>query len=348
MAASGVIVGGSYEFHVWGDHESPVFSFHAPDLEQAAALLRDMVVELDVRLDRLGRLGYQLAVPDRQAEPAVVPVQAGDLARVEQGALALRACPARVVDGRGGVLPLDRFYIDLAHDWSGVYARAVHDFQGGRPEQAAAVLAPLADVDTPVPAIHHLLGRCQRARGDVGAAIPHLLAGVRHAAASHGDRLLPAAAAILTDLGTSFKKLGMTGKAAHCLLHALQLRPNHPEALLVLASVFPPGDALQIYALGRVLAIGREDLAREAADALAQATSRSALDILRQAEEAAPRIDLATWPLARPDLGHTRSFLAGLERLGMTAPADPTSEDELLVTSESGTARVSRPWWKFW
>ena len=47
----------------------------------------------------------------------------------------------------------------------------------------------------------------------------------------------------------------------------------------MLASVFPPGDALQIYALGRVLAIGREDLAREAADAFV-AQSRGALGVL--------------------------------------------------------------------
>lgn len=356
MAAGGVIVGGSYEFHTWGEHESPVFSFQTADLPRAAALVRDMYIEFDVRLDRAGNLAYCLSVPDRGVEPAMIPVKPADVPHVADAALALRACPARLVDGRGGALGLDRFTEGLAHDWSGAYARALHDFYGGRPDQAIATLSAPALAAARVPAVHHLLGRSHRARGDLAAAVPHLLEGIRHAGAPHGDKLLPAAAGILADLAVVFKKLGMTGKAAHCLLHALRLRPNHPEALLAFATLFPATDALHVYALGRVVAIqsrgptghgdGHDLRVRECADGLSLATGTPVADILRQADEAAARVDLATWPLARPDLGLRTSFFAGLDRLGLGPTADPT-EDSLLA-GDSGSARTTRPWWKFW
>ncbi len=346
MAAGGVIVGGSYEFHTWGEHESPVFSFLTTDLARAASLVRDMFVEFDVRLDRTGRLAYHLGVPDRQVEPAGIAVQPADLPHVAAAAADLRSCPARIVDGRGGVLGLDRFTEGLAHDWSGTYARALHDFHGGRPDQTVAALTEVAD-DSCVPAVHHLLGRAHKARGDLGAAVPHLLDGVRHASASSGDKLLPAAAGILTDLAIAFKKLGMTGKAAHCLLHALHLRPNQPDALLAFATLFPATDALHIYALARVLVIGpHHDRVRECADGLAQSTGTAVADIMRQVDEAAARVDLAVWPLARADLGRSPGFFAGLDRLGLHASGPAAAEDTLL-TSDSGT-RSTRPWWKFW
>jgi hypothetical protein len=346
MAAGGVIVGGTYEFHTWGEHESPVFSFLAPDLARAAALVRDMFVELDVRFDRTGRLAYHLGVPDRQEGPTSIAVQPADLPRVAEAAVALHNCPARIVDGRGGAINLDRFTADLAHDWTGAYARALHDFHGGRPEQAIAVLTPVAD-GSRVPFVHHLIGRSHRACGDHGAAVPHLLEGVRHASGSGGDKLLPAAAGILTDLGLTFKKLGMTGKAAHCLLHALHLRPNNPDALLTFATLFSATDALHIYALGRVLAIGHHrERVRECAEGLAHSLGGDVVAIVRQADEAAARVELSTWPLARPDLGRTRSFFEGLDRLGMQSSGPSTAEDSLL-THESGS-RSARPWWKFW
>lgn len=346
MAAGGVIVGGSYEFHTWGEHESPVFSFLATDLSRAHTLVRDMFVELDVRLDRSGRLAYHLGVPDRQFDPTGIAVTPTDVARVVASADVLRACPARIVDGRGGVINLDRYTEGLAHDWSGAYARAVHDLLGGRPDQAIADLAQVHG-DSRAPAVHHLLGRAHKARGDLSAAIPHLLASVRHASADHGDKLLPAAAGPLADLGVTFKKLGMTGKAAHCLLHALHLRPNHPGALLAFATLFPATDALHVYALGRVVAVGaHQDRVRECADDLAGATGVPVADILRQADDAAMRIDLATWPLARPDLGHSRTFFEGIDRLGLHAASETAAEDALL-SSESGTRRT-RPWWRFW
>lgn len=349
MAAGGVIVGGSYELHTWGEHESPLFSFHTTDLARAASLVRDMFVELDVRFDRAGRLAYHLAVPDRLVEPTGIAVPPADLGHVASAADELRACPARIVDGRGGTINLDRFTEGLLHDWTGVYARALHDLLGGRPEQTIAALTPVVD-DSRVPAVHHLLGRAHRARGDLNAAVPHLLASVRHASSARGDKLLPAAAAALTDLGALFKKLGMTGKAAHCLLHALQLRPNHPDALLTFATLFPPTDALHIYALGRVLAIGsHHERVRECADDLSTAIGAATADILRRVEEAAARVDLAVWPLARPDLGQRSSFFEGLDRLGMHASGSAAAEATLGSSdaSDSG-ARAARPWWKFW
>lgn len=347
MAAGGVIVGGSYEFHTWGEHESPVFSFLATDLARAASLVRDMFVELDVRLDRSGRLAYHLGIPDRLVEPTGIAVQPADLPHVADAVAALRTCPARIVDGRGGTINLERFTEGLAHDWSGAYARALHDFVGGRPEQTITALAPLAD-GSRVPAVHHLLGRAYKVRGDAATAVPHLLEGVRQASASHGDKLLPAAAGILTDLGIALRKLGMNGKAAHCLLHALKLRPNNPDALLAFATMFPATDALHIYALGRVLAIGHhQGRVRECAGVLAQSTGTAVADIMRQAEEAAVRVDLATWPLARPDLGLRRSFFDGLDRLGMQSSGAASEETLLASDSGTGTARA-RPWWKFW
>lgn len=347
MAAGGVIVGGSYEFHTWGEHESPVFSFLASDLPRASALVRDMFVELDVRRGSTGIFSYCLSVPDRQVGPIDIPIRATDLPHVVAAADALRSCPARIVDGRGGVLPLDRFSEGLVHDWTGTHARALHEFSAGRLDHVVALLTPVAD-GSRVPAVHHLLGRTHRARGDHGTAIPHLLEGVRHAGASQGDKLLPAAAGILTDLAVAFNKLGMAGKAAHCLLHALHLRPNHPEALLAFATMFPATGALHVYALGRVLAIdaAHHDRVRECAEALARSTGTAAPEILRHAVEAAARVELATWPLARPDLGLRRSFFEGLGRLGMQAADEHAPEDSLLA--HPGSAESARPWWKFW
>lgn len=359
MAAGGVIVGGSYEFHTWGEHESPVFSFTTTDLPRAAALVRDMFVEFDVRLDHAGNLAYHLGVPDRMFDPVGIPVRQADLPHILETTAALRTCPARIVDGRGGALNLERFTADLAHDWTGAYARALQEFTAGRHDQAIGILEPVA-AGSRVPAVHHLLGRSHRARGDHGTAVPHLLEGVRHAGASHGDKLLPAAAGILTDLAVAFSKLGMAGKSAHCLLHALHLRPNHPAALLAFATMFPATDALHIYALGRVLAIsshgpsGLHDAGnhhhrvrvRECAEGLAQSTGTAVAEILRKAEEAATRVELATWPLARPDLGHRKSFFDGLGRLGMQTVDEAAPEDSLL--SHPGSAGAARPWWKFW
>jgi hypothetical protein len=139
----------------------------------------------------------------------------------------------------------------------------------------------------------------------------------------------------------------MNGKAAHCLLHALHLRPNHPDALLAFATLFPVTDALHIYALGRVLAIGHHhDRVRECADRpRADHRHRGRRDPAPGRRGRRPRRPrgLAARP---PDLGLRRSFFEGLDRLGLHASGPATPEDTLLA-SESGT-RPGRPWWKFW
>lgn len=348
----GAIVGGSYTLRDSAEQRErglgpvPVFSFHATDLERARALLRDMYVELDVRLDAGGRLAYVLGVPDRQLEPAAIAVDEREAPHIASAAARHGGVVTLVVDDHGGSVPLDRFSVDLAHDWTRNYARALQAFQADDLDVAIGALQFLVDTRSEVPAVHHLLGRCHRARGDLRTAIHHYLGAVHRACGRLGEHLLPAAAGPLTDLAFAFKRLGSTGKAAHCLLHALHLRPNHPEALLGFVTVFPQTDALVVHALARVVALGgREDMLTAAIAGITAARGGDPADLRRQAEDAALRVDLSTWPLARADLERYTSFHDGLQRLGTSTIAGSAASSASLPVTEEHPAR---PWWKFW
>lgn len=342
LAGDGVIDGGSYELREQGNLAIPVFAFHAPDLARAEAVLKDMYVDLDVRFNQAGRLAYHLGVPDRQLAPVAIPVDERDLIRVTAGAATLGTCVTLIVDGKGGSIPLDRFSVDLVHDWTRNYATGLREFSAGNLDAAVAPLQFLVDTSSRAPAVHHLLGRCHRARGDLNAAVHHYLGAVRHACSSVDDRMLPAAAGPLSDMGVALKKLGMTGKAAHCLLHSLHLRPNHPEALLTFVTLFPQTEALVLYGLGRVVAIGgREPLVDQVVASIVGASGRAPADLRRQVDDAAARVDLAVWPLARPDLAQYSTFHDGLDRLG----THPHPNSPPAATTDESPAR---PWWKFW
>lgn len=339
----GAIDGGSYELREQGGVTVPVFAFHAPDLARAEAVLKDMYVDLDVRFNQAGRLAYHLGVPDRQLTPAAIPVGEHDLPRVMAGAALLNTCITVVVDDHGGTLDLERFCSDLEHDWTRNYATGLREFQAGNLDAAVTPLQFLVDTESRAPAVHHLLGRCHRARGDLNAAVHHYLGAVRNACSTTDDRMLPIAAGVLSDMGVAFKKLGMSGKSAHCFLHSLHLRPNHPEALLTFVTLFPQTEALVLYGLGRVVAIGGHDsTVDQVVTSIAAARNRDAADLRSKVEGAAARVDLAVWPLARPDLAQYSTFHEGLERLGMHGqPGDPAA-------SALADTLPARPWWKFW
>ena len=60
-------------------------------------------------------------------------------------------------------------------------------------------------------------------------------------------------------MGVTYKKLGELGRAVHCFMHSLELRPNHPEALLSFFSLFPSEEKLVLFGAARVFAIGGRD-----------------------------------------------------------------------------------------
>lgn len=344
----GAIVGRGYSLREHAGVATPVFTFHAPDLERARALLRDMYVELDVHFDDTGQLAYHLGVPDRQLTPAAIAVEERDISR-------LAAAPGRpgpaveIHDDNGGSISLTHLGRELAHDWTRNYARAMQAFLADDLDAAIAPLQFLIDTRTEVPAVHHLLGRCHRARGDLQTAVHHYLGAVRRACASDDDRMLPAAAGPLADLGVAFKRLGMTGKAAHCLLHALHLRPNHPEALLSFVTLFPQADALVLHALARVIHLGgRDEMVDQAIDSITTAAGTDPLALRRAAHEAAPRVDLAVWPLTRGDLERYSTFHDGFDRLAVPAPATIPPTSGPIPDAIEAVGDEARPWWKFW
>lgn len=341
---NGLIDGGSYELREQGGMTVPLFAFHTPDMAATEAVLKDMYVDLDVRFNQAGKLAYHLGVPDRQLQPAAIPIAEHDLPRVIAGAALLNTCVTVIVDDHGGSLSLDRFCLDLEHDWTRNYATGLREFQAGNLDAAVTPLQFLVDTESRAPAVHHLLGRCHRARGDLNAAVHHYLGAVRNACSSTGDRMLPAAAGPLSDMGVAFKKLGMSGKAAHCFLHSLHLRPNHPEALLTFVTLFPQTEALVCYGLGRVLAIGgHASLVDQVITGIAAARNLAVADLRAKVEGAAARVDLAAWPLARPDLAQYTTFHEGLERLGLHGTSNDPGASPL-----ADTLPVARPWWKFW
>ncbi len=343
MPVDGAIDGGSYELREQGGVTIPVFTFHAPDLARAEAVLKDMYVDLDVRFNQAGRLAYHLGVPDRQLAPVAIPIAEQDIPRVIAGAALLNTCVTVIIDGHGGIVDLERFYVDLEHDWTRNYATGLREFQAGNFAAAITPLQFLVDTESRAPAVHHLLGRCHRARGDLNAAVHHYLGAVRNACSTTGDRMLPTAAGVLSDMGVAFKRLGMNGKAAHCFLHSLHLRPNHPEALLTFVTLFPQTEALVLYGLGRALAIGgHEALIDQVVTGIASARGRDPTELRGKVDDAATRVDLAVWPLARPDLAQYSTFHAGLERLGMHGHANDPAVSALADTLPA------RPWWKFW
>lgn len=344
MPVDGALIdGGSYQLREHSGAAIPVFAFHTADLTRAQAVLKDMYVELDVRFNQAGRLAYHLGVPDRQLAPVAIPIDEHDLPRVIAGAALLNTCVTVIVDDHGGSHSLDRFCLDLEHDWTRNYATGLREFTAGNLDAAIAPLQFLVDTESRAPAVHHLLGRCHRARGDLNAAVHHYLGAVRNACGSGDDRMLPVAAGILSDMGVTFKKLGMSGKAAHCFLHSLHLRPNHPEALLTFVTLFPQTEALVLYGLGRVLAIGGHAAQVEQVIAgIASARGLAPAALRDKVDGAAARVDLAHWPLARPDLAQYSTFHEGLERLGMHGqPGDPSA-------SALADTLPARPWWKFW
>jgi hypothetical protein len=350
MAAGGVIVGGSYEFQHLGRTRVAglLLPHHRPRPRHQP---RPRHVRRPRRpLRPAGRLAYHLGIPDRLVEsPPASPSKTA--APTSPTPPTPPLLPHRIIDGRGGIIDLDRFTVGLVHDWTGAYARALHDFQGGRPEQA---LPPSPRSTPKAPAPPPSTTSSAAPTGPAATSTPPSppARGVRNACASQGDKLLPAAAGILTDLGIVFKRLGMNGKAAHCLLHALRLRPNHPDALLTFVDPVPPDRRPRhIYALGRALAIGHHHGPRRSRCAdrprAARAAPRTPPILRGKADDAAARVDLADLA-ARPARPRPAPHLPRRPRPPRPARLTAQRPEDTLLGPRPAAGAPRRPWWKFW
>lgn len=288
------------------------FVFSTTDLDAVERQLRGMFVELSLRLDERGQLSYCLGVPDRTTRPWVIALSERDLPRLAARARSAGGCPTAIRDPSGRELDLEAFSRDLEHDWSGRTSRALAAFLGGGLDAAERILRPVVrESPRGLPLSHHLLGRCYRRRGALAEAVDCYRAAVRAACNPVSRRLIPYAAAPLSDLAVAFKLLGEPEKAADCFLHSLHLRPNHPEALLSFFSLFPEDERLVLFGAARALAVGGAD------DLVAQFLGNYAgfagADVERlsvRARRLAGAVDLSRWPFRRPGLGR----LDALER----------------------------------
>jgi hypothetical protein len=354
-------VGGKQDWADAGGMELPVFAFVVKDIAAAERLLRGMYVEFDVRFDTSGALAYHLSVPDVVGAPWAIRLDPAQIPRVEEAARILNICMTMIVQPGHPPIKLTEFFEDLTHDWSGAYARGHRAFMANDLAAAEAALAPLAaDQPDSVPAAHHLLGRCHRGRNDFTAAIDHYARAARAATHTQGH-FLPRAASILSDMGVSYKKLGQEARAAHCLAHSLRLRPNHPAALGTYFTLFGAWEEGFDYVLTRIAAIGSEPgLLRQLAQAAAGALGKDADELLRRAEAAGRRVDLAGSPLGSSAQIPADEFFAGLAAAVGDAPrptltpfATREPGDEPASSAADAPAGevpppVKKPWWRFW
>ena len=249
MGLGGSIVGGSYAFENEGPFPVPVFTFRAPSIARVKELIAHQVVHFEVRYDDQGRLAYHLVLPDLPLDPASIPIARKDELAIASGQGIRDMVTTRIVDDEGASIELDEFTRGLTHDFSGTYAEALRIFARAQEEPPDGDSLPkaiqllrrsLVSPDSRELSTQLLLARCLAARGEVGDAIATFLLAVQAARRSWTDpRLLPAAAAPLTDLGLLHQAQQLPAIATICFEHALHLRPNQPAALLGLARVAP-------------------------------------------------------------------------------------------------------------
>ena len=319
-----LFAGGSYRFLEGDDfpgQEVPCFLFQARAFDPVAAQLRGMYVQLAVRRSRDGRLAYCLDLPDRGVRPWAIPLHPADLPRLARSTRHVRGCPTLIATPEGQSIDLQEYASDLEQDWSGEVASALVAFEGGRREEALQRLRPLA-LKGRVPEAALLYGRCLRERGELREALDWFHAAVEASRRPAGDRLIPFAATPLAEMGVAFKRLGLVDKATHCLLFALQLRPNNPEALLTFSSLFAGDDPLVLMGPARVLALGgREELVASFLGAYAQSRGVDAGPLLARARRMSRSVDLARWPFSSPRFESFAALERGLEGLFAHSPA---------------------------
>jgi tetratricopeptide (TPR) repeat protein len=316
-------VGGTYQLSIFGDLpiEMPMFAFIVKDLAATNKLLYGMYIETGVRFNTAGQLAYHLSVPDRQHTPWAIPLKPEDLPRIQRGVNQINACPTLIMDSGDGRITLERFLMDITHDWSGVYARSHQSFLANQIDTAIQLITPLtAENPDSLPHAHHLLGKCYRAKGDATLALDSYYRALLNTRDSMGENFTPLAAGILSDMGVLFKRLGDLEKAIHCLLYSLHLRANHPEALVTFVTLFPEQPQLVTFGIARIMAIGgRDDLIKTVATGYAQAAGISSQSLISEAKKLSKNIDLAKWPLAMKEFTTFASFDAGLNEPGKLA-----------------------------
>lgn len=348
--------GGKQDWSDGGGTELPVFLYTVKDIAATERLLRGMYVDLDVRFDNSGELAYHLTVPDIVGRPWAIPLDPAQVPRIEEAARMLNICMTMIVQPGRPPIQLTEFFEDLTHDWTGAYARGNRSFMAGDLAAAEAELAPLcADQADSVPAAHHLLGRCHRGRNDFNAAIDHYRRAALAATHTQGH-FLPRASSILSDMGVSYKKIGQEAKAAFCLAHSLRLRPNHPAALGTYFTLFGAWEDGFEYVLTRIAAIGSEpQLLKQLAGAAAGALGKSPDELLRKAEAAGRRVDVASSPMGPSSPIAADEFFAELAEVKGEAPRPilqpmaTRTVGEASASNEAGEAPShKKPWWRFW
>lgn len=290
------------------------FVFSVVDTDAVRRLIEHMYIEFDVCEGADGELAYSLAVPDRALGPWLLTISPDDLGLIEETQRLLNTIPSFIRGERGAPIGLADFAMDLDHDFSGRYVKAGKALKDGRADEARSALLSL--IDEQPTGLHHarrLLGRCHLAAGDTSAAIEALIGGVRIARLTAGERLHPAASTSLCDLAEIYSKQGRPGAAALCLLHALELRPNNPDALLALGSIFPNEGELVEHILARVFAVGGRD-----DDAVAWAEKNGAAPSIARARQLAGDVLLSTWPYGGPDFASPEHI-----ELALSAPEAP-------------------------
>jgi tetratricopeptide (TPR) repeat protein len=340
--------GGGYEIASSNDRDAAPLSFHfeTRDLAEFERFTSGMYVELSLRPDRRGELAWCLDVPDRNVVPWSIPIQPEDLPKLGQRAGLMDGVPTVVYSGEGRAIDLTPFARHLQHDWSGRVGRALVDYSRGEPDKAQALLEEVvAEHRGAIPGAHHLLGRCRRAKGELREAIGCYHAAVRAASDRVSGRMIPYAAGPLSDMGVAYKKLGEVGRAVHCFLHSLWLRPNHPEALLSFFSMMPESEEYVLFAAARVMAIGgSEDLAAEFLANFARYHGADSDQLKAKAKRLARRVDLLRWPFGKPEFSRLDVFERGLQE--GAADIAEHSAGELARTNAAVDVSAGRSWLK--
>ncbi len=299
-----LFTGGGYARVPSHGTEVPAFVYEVTDVDAASAVVANMYVDLELRRLADGKLAMHLEVPDRATRPWAISIAPDDIARMESAEEAARQCRAVIRGPDHRVIDLDAFIRERDHDWSGRFADALTAFNAGDVDTAGRILEQLT-LSHPqrLACAHHLLGRCERARDHLGAAVEHYGAAARLAVSSTSGHFLPYAAGVLSDLAVAYRRMEQLPRAAFCLRHSLSLRPNHPAALATYFTLFGAWHAGWVYGAARIRALG----GAEALVSRLVETGSKVLDVDPRALEEeigalVPSIDLASWPWVVPAL----------------------------------------------
>jgi tetratricopeptide (TPR) repeat protein len=346
--------GGKQDWAEAGGMELPVFLFFVTDIAATKKIIDGMYIDLDVRFNKKQDLAYHLEVPDLKMNPWAITIEPSQLERTAEAASMLNICMTMIMQPNGDSVKLTEYFEDLTHDFSGTYAGAHEAFAHGNISLTELLLTPLTEANPDsLPAAHHLLGRCYRAKNDFATAVQHYARGAKAATHTKGH-FLPRASGILSDMGVSYKKMGEEAKAAHCLSHSLRLRPNHPSALGTYFTLFGSWEEGFIYCMTRIAAIGSDpEFVKIVAQSAGGALGRAPGQLESEANAAARNVDIARSPIGSTAPIDAAAFFQTLEATSGDAQRPvltPMTKGTSVHIGDSSAPSTStaKPWWKFW